>query len=78
VGVPDSFEAHVKLMFDLQVLAFMTDTTRVSAFKMGRDVSSRVYPESGVKTLLHALSHHGDRANASKSVSNCQTPSSRP
>jgi hypothetical protein len=60
VGVPDSFEEHVKLMFDLQALAFMTETTRVSSFKMGRDVSSRVYPESGVKTPFHALSHHGE------------------
>jgi len=61
VGVPDSFEEHVKLMFDLQVLGFMTNTTRVSAFKMGRDVSSRVYPESGIKTPFHALSHHGEK-----------------
>jgi hypothetical protein len=60
VGVPDSFEEHAKLMFDLQVLAFAADVTRVSAFKMGRDVSSRVYPESGVKTPFHALSHHGE------------------
>jgi Protein of unknown function (DUF1552) len=60
IGVPDSFEEHVKLMFDLQVLGFMTDTTRVSAFKMGRDVSSRVYPESGVKGPFHAMSHHGE------------------
>lgn len=59
VGVPDSFDDHVKLMFDLQVLAFMTDVTRVSAFKMGRDVSARVYPESGVTSPFHALSHHG-------------------
>ncbi len=59
-GVPDSFEEHVKLMFDLQVLGFMTNTTRVSAFKMGRDVSSRVYPDSGIKTPFHALSHHGE------------------
>jgi len=44
VGVPDSFEEHVKLMFDLQALAFTTDTTRVSAFKMSRDVCQRVYP----------------------------------
>ena len=49
LGVPDSFEEHVKLMFDLQALAFMTDVTRVSAFKMSRDVSDRVCPESGVK-----------------------------
>jgi hypothetical protein len=60
VGVPDSFDEHVRLMFDLQALAFMTETTRVAAFKMGRDVSSRVYPVSGVKTPFHALSHHGE------------------
>jgi hypothetical protein len=59
IGVPDSFEEHVKLMFDLQVLAFMTDVTRVSTFKMGRDVSARVYPESGVTSPFHGLSHHG-------------------
>jgi len=47
------------MMFDLQVLAFRTDMTRVSAFKMGRDVSSRVYTESDVKTPFHSLSHHG-------------------
>jgi len=59
-GVPDSYEEHVKLMFDLQVLAFMTETTRVSAFKMSRDVSERVFPESGVKTPFHPCSHHGE------------------
>src|SRR5262249_52923733 len=60
IGVPDSFDDHIRLMFDLQALAFMTEVTRVSAFKMGRDVSSRVYPTSGVKTPFHALSHHGE------------------
>jgi hypothetical protein len=59
IGVPDSWKEHVKMMFDLQVLAFRTDVTRISAFKMGRDVSSRVYTESDVKTPFHALSHHG-------------------
>src|SRR5687767_14636756 len=49
VGVPDSFEEHVKLMFDLQALAFASDITRVFAFKLGRDASNRVYPESGVR-----------------------------
>ena len=43
-GVPDSFEEHVKLMFDLQALAFASDMTRVFSFKMGRDASGRVYP----------------------------------
>ena len=61
VGVPDSFEEHVRLMFDLQALAFMSGVTRVASFKMSRDVSSRVYPVSGVKTPFHALSHHGEK-----------------
>ena len=61
VGVPDSFEEHVKLMFDLQVLAFQSDTTRVFSLKLGRDASPRVYPESGVETPFHAASHHGGR-----------------
>ncbi len=60
LGVPDSYEEHLKLMFDLQVLAFMTETTRVSALKMSRDVSGRVWPESGVKTPFHPCSHHGE------------------
>jgi hypothetical protein len=61
VGVPDSFEEHVKLMFDLQALAFASDTTRVFAFKLGRDASNRVYPESGVKMAFHSASHHQER-----------------
>ena len=60
VGVPETFREHVDLMFDLQVLAFMTETTRVSSFKMARDVSTAIYPESGVKIPFHSLSHHGE------------------
>jgi hypothetical protein len=60
LGVPDSYEEHLNLMFDLQVLAFMTDTTRVSSFKMSRDVSGRVWAASGVKTPFHPCSHHGE------------------
>ena len=60
-GVPDSFEEHVKIMFDLQVLAFASDTTRVFSFKLGRDASARVYPDSGVTTAFHSTSHHGGR-----------------
>jgi hypothetical protein len=60
IGVPDSYDEHVKLMLDLQALAFMTNTTRVSSFKMSRDVNQRVYPESGVKTPFHSCSHHGE------------------
>ena len=61
VGVPDSFTEHVKLMFDLQALAFASDTTRVFSFKLGRDASSRVYPDSGVTTGFHPASHHQGR-----------------
>jgi len=60
VGVPDSFEEHVKLMFDLQRLGFLTNTTRCSAFKMSRDVCQRVYDGSGVKVPFHSASHHGE------------------
>ena len=63
-GVPDSFDEHVKLMFDLQALAFQADVTRVFSFKMGRDASSRVYPESGVAKGFHPSSHHGNRPAA--------------
>jgi len=62
LGVPDSYEEHVRLMFDLQALAFMTETTRVSAFKMSRDVSTHVFPESGVKTPFHPCSHHQENS----------------
>lgn len=58
LGVPDSWEQHVELMFDLQVLAFAADVTRVSAFKMSRDTSNRIFPESGVTTPFHTISHH--------------------
>jgi len=58
-GVPDSFAEHVQLMFDIQALAFAADVTRVFSFKMGRDGSSRTYPESGTDKPFHPASHHG-------------------
>ena len=61
IGVPDSFEEHIKLMFDLQAIAFASDITRVFAFKLGRDASNRVFAASGVTTGFHSASHHGDR-----------------
>ena len=60
-GGPDSFDEHVKLMFDLQVLAFETDITRVFSFKLSRDATGRVYPESGIDRGFHPTSHHGGR-----------------
>ncbi len=58
VGVPESWEEHVKLMYDLQVLAFAADVTRVSAFKLSRDTSNRVFAVSGSDTPFHTSSHH--------------------
>jgi hypothetical protein len=58
LGVPDSWEEHVKLMFDLQALALEADITRASAFKMSRDVNNRIFKESGVTNPFHTLSHH--------------------
>jgi len=59
-GVPDSFSEHMRLMFDLQVLALQTDMTRVIAFKTGRDAQNRVFPESGSSQPFHPASHHGN------------------
>jgi len=61
-GVPDSYEEHVKLMFDLQSVAMASDITRVFAFKLSRDVSGRVFPSTGVATGFHNASHHNERA----------------
>jgi hypothetical protein len=60
-GVPDSYEEHIRLMFDLQAVAFAADITRVFAFKWSRDVSNRVFKEAGVTTGFHIASHHNDR-----------------
>jgi hypothetical protein len=60
VGVPDAYEEHVKLMFDLQAVALAGDITRVSSFKMSRDVSGRAFPQSGVTAGFHSASHHGE------------------
>ncbi len=59
-GVPDSFADHVKLMFDLQMLAFRSDVTRVFSLKLGRDGSNRVYKESGSTGAFHLVSHHAE------------------
>ena len=60
VGIPDSFEEHLQIMFDLQALAFSSGITRISSFKLSRDATGRTYPESGVKTAFHTASHHGE------------------
>ena len=57
-GVPDTFEAHARLMFDLQWLAYQGDVTRVVTFMIGREFSGRTYPEIGVPDAHHPISHH--------------------
>ena len=58
-GVPDSYAEHMEMMFDIQLLAFEMDLTRVVSLKTGRDASSRIFPESGVDKPFHAASHYG-------------------
>ncbi len=60
VGVPASYAEHARLMFDLQVLAFQGDVTRVITFQLARETSNRTYPEIGVSDPHHPLSHHGN------------------
>jgi hypothetical protein len=57
-GVPATYEEHAKLMFDLQMLAYQSDLTRVITFMMGREISGRSYPEIGVPDAHHPISHH--------------------
>jgi len=59
-GIPDSWEEHMELMFDLQVLALQTDMTRVITFKTGFDQSNRTFPMSGTTKSIHGASHHGN------------------
>jgi hypothetical protein len=63
-GVPDAYGDHIKILFDLQVLALQSNLTRVIAFKLGRDSSNRVFPESGVSKSFHPSSHHGNNPTA--------------
>ena len=59
-GIPRTYEEHAKLMFDMQVLAYQTDLTRVITFMMGRELSGRTYAEIGVPDSHHPTSHHRD------------------
>ena len=59
-GIPDDVDAHIKLMFDLQVLAWQTEITRISTFMLCKELSGAVYPQSGVRDSFHTLSHHSN------------------
>jgi len=64
VGVPESFEEHVKLLFDLLLVAYQADLTRVFTLMLGRELSQRTYPHIGVTEPHHSISHHGNRQPA--------------
>lgn len=59
-GVPASFEEHAELMYDLQLLAFQSDLTRVTTFMYGREITGRTYPALGINESHHSISHHGE------------------
>ena len=60
-GIPEVFGEHVKLMYELQWLAFKADLTRVSTFMLGRELNFRTYPEIGLTQGHHTMSHHMER-----------------
>ena len=60
LGIPATFTEHSKLMFDLIVLAWQAEITRVSTLMVAREISNRVYPESGINDPFHNLSHHSE------------------
>jgi hypothetical protein len=59
-GVPRDVEEHIKLMYDLQVLAWQAEITRVSTFLMCKELSGQTYPKSGIRDAFHTLSHHSN------------------
>jgi hypothetical protein len=68
-GVPDVFEEHLALMYDLLTLAYQSDLTRVFTFMSDRELSQRTYPQIGVSEQHHTVSHHGnDPGNIAKVV----------
>lgn len=58
VGVPDQYDDHVALLFDLMTLAYQADITRVTTLMLGRELTNRTYPQAGVPEPHHAVSHH--------------------
>jgi hypothetical protein len=60
IGIPESLEEHISLMFDLLAVAYQADLTRVFTFMMARELSQRTYPQIGVPDQHHGVSHHGN------------------
>jgi hypothetical protein len=60
VGIPEAFEDHIKLMYDLQVLAYRAEITRISTMMYARDTSGATFPAGGVRDGFHGASHHSN------------------
>src|SRR5690606_20884112 len=61
LGIPDSFQQHTTLMFDLLAIAWQADLSRVFSFMMSRESSQRTFPEIDIADPWHVVSHHGDQ-----------------
>lgn len=61
-GIPDSYKEHIRLMYEMMALGFQTDTTRIASFLLAHDGSGRSFPEIGVSSGHHQISHHQMKA----------------
>jgi hypothetical protein len=73
VGVPDSFDEHVDLMFELAAAAYQADVTRVFTFMMSRELSQRTYPQIGITEQHHTISHHQNNPSKMATVARINT-----
>jgi hypothetical protein len=73
VGIPAAYDEHARVMFDLQVLAYQSDVTRVTTMMLARETSQRPYPEIGIADGHHGLSHHGGDADKIEKVTKINT-----
>ncbi len=73
IGIPSQYDDHLRLLYDLQWLAYQGDLTRVFSLMYGRELNSRSYPEIGISEPHHGLSHHGDRPEQIEKFSRLNT-----
>ena len=73
IGIPSRFDDHLKLLYDLQWLAYQGDLTRVFTLMYGRELNSRSFPEIGIAEPHHGLSHHGDKPEQLEKFSKLNT-----
>jgi len=72
-GIPDGFEPHVSLLYDLQLLAYQSDLTRVTTFMYGREQNGRPYPQIGVPEPHHPMTHHQNLPEKMEKCAKIQT-----